>query len=69
MTTQEIEAISKARLASWSEKCAKTHATPAALICVGHDHASGELHVIIPEDLPTAFVVGLLRRALRDLKT
>jgi hypothetical protein len=47
-------------LADWLADCERDHATPIALIAVGHDWNSGVLHVYRTEDGPSDLEVGAL---------
>jgi hypothetical protein len=52
--------ISRQRLLDWLADCERDHATPIALIAVGHDQHAGELHLYRTEDGPSDAQVGLL---------
>jgi hypothetical protein len=45
-----VAVISYGRISEWLGYCIRDHATPVVLLAVGHDEASGELHVYRPED-------------------
>lgn len=68
MTTEEIRQITTERLDSWKELSVSEHATPVALVSVGHDAKSGNLVVCVPEDMKRADVIVLLRGALKLLR-
>jgi hypothetical protein len=63
------DAITAARFDEWRETLRRAHATPALCLAIGHDHASGEIHLCIPDDpmWDTTTLIGFLRRALREL--
>lgn len=52
MTREHIAAITEDRLRQWADSCIEAHATPAFLLAFGHDHASGEWHLCVPENPP-----------------
>jgi len=56
----EVSQISRRRLLAWLRDCERDHATPIALVAVGHDERSGELHVYRTEDGPSDYAVGRL---------
>lgn len=68
MDTQQVREITTERLADWRNALVRNHATPVALIGVGHDHNSGELHLCITEDMPVAVLQGFLAWAVRELE-
>lgn len=68
MTSGEVAAVTTERLKRWGERLTEAHATPALLVGVGHDHAGGQLHVVIPEDMPTEMAIAFLRKALAEIK-
>lgn len=67
MTRRTIQTITSARLARWAAFQNGRHATPAVLISVGHDHASGELVVQCCEDMTDDQLAALLFGALEHL--
>jgi hypothetical protein len=64
-----VEAISTERLQLWLLDCIRDHATPALLLAIGHDDASGEAHVYVPDDpsIDTQMIKSFLLLALREL--
>jgi hypothetical protein len=50
---REIEAICTERLDEWKKDLVEAHSTPVLMLAVGHDHVSGEIHILIPEDITT----------------
>lgn len=56
-------------MARWLEDCVAAHSTPMLLLCVGHDHVSGEVHVMTLKDMNDADLSALLRAALRSLES
>lgn len=50
MDENKIREICTTRLEKWTEVLIKEHCTPGILIGIGHDHVSGEIHLVIPED-------------------
>ncbi len=68
MSTEQIQKINSERLAGWSKKFSAAHATPVALIGVGHDHKAGEIHLCICENGPTnQEIAAFLRGAAAQL--
>lgn len=63
-TTEEI---TRERFASWTKRMSEQHSTPMLLLGVGHDHTSGQLVVLVPEEVTNADVRRLLLYALRKL--
>ena len=60
MPAVPVREISLDRLKDWLDRCMAAHATPIALIAVGHDARSGELHCFRTEDGPSDTALGLL---------
>lgn len=58
--TVPVKQISLKRLQDWLADCERDHATPIALIAVGHDHRAGEVHVYRPEGGPSDAELGAL---------
>lgn len=58
-------AISEDRLKSWLDKLAQFNATPVVIIGVGHDHRSGELHVVTCENIEDAELRKILWAAFK----
>jgi hypothetical protein len=56
----DVSQISQQRLLDWLRDCERDHATPIALVAVGHDEHAGELHVYRTEDGPRDYDVGRL---------
>jgi len=50
MTKNQCRAINEDRLKSWAKKLTDNHSTPIMLVGVGHDHRSGQLHLVTLED-------------------
>lgn len=61
------EQITEERLASWKKRLAESHATPVALIAIGHDHASGQRVLCTVEDIPFDVLRELLLGVAREL--
>jgi hypothetical protein len=64
MTRAQIGSINSKRLASWADKLTSAHATPQLLLGVGHDHVSGQVSVIVCEEITNDQIEALLRFAL-----
>lgn len=58
--TVPVRTISLKRLRDWLADCERDHATPIALIAVGHDDRAGELHLYRTEDGPSDAEIGYL---------
>lgn len=67
MNRSEIRNITNDRLLEWSETLIAAHATPFVLLGVGHDHASGEVHLCVPKGMPLVEVRLFVRHALNVL--
>lgn len=67
MTEARIRAINRDRLSSWERKLTQSHATPALLLGIGHDHVSGQVHVCVCEGVSTESIRAFLRMALQEL--
>jgi len=63
MNREDIQRINVDRLANWGALLTKTHSTPAVLVGVGHDHNSGVIRVIAPEDMPDEYLQMFIRYA------
>ena len=63
----DVAKINNERLNGWKEKLTKAHATPVALIGVGHDHVSGQIHLVITEDVDIADIKKLLWNAYHQI--
>jgi len=64
-----VEQIVQERLTDWGRDCVRDHATPALLLAIGHDHASGEVHLYVPDDpfFDNQRIAQLLRLALQQI--
>jgi hypothetical protein len=64
------ETITRERLAEWRPLLAASCCTPAVLVGIGHGPLhSGEVHICVPDGLPTDYVVSLLKKVIRKLET
>lgn len=71
MTRAELRKIASERLGEWCVECVDKHVTPIALVAIGHDHRTGEIHLFVPHapdgsadsDLD-AVTLEIVRRAL-----
>jgi len=65
METQQVLNINRERLAGWAKTLTAQHSTAVVVIGVGHDHASGSLHICIPDgdQVTPEFVRGVLAQA------
>jgi hypothetical protein len=68
MNADEIRDINAARIRHWQELLVDMHSTAVIIIAVGHDHESGNLHVIMLEDLSNIDAYALLEGAARKVK-
>ena len=68
MKPEQVAEATALRLSDWGRMLVAKHATPAVLIAVGHDHVSGDVTVLIPDDVTTAEVITLLRGVAVDLQ-
>lgn len=67
MDRNQIAQINTDRLAGWHATLVDKHATPALVLGVGHDHASGTLHLCMTEDTPIETIRGFLLAAIRAI--
>lgn len=58
--TVPVKQISLKRLQDWLADCERDHATPIALLAIGHDQHSGDLHCYRTEDGPSDPELGAL---------
>ena len=68
MNNDEIEAIGRDRLESWRQRLVNEHSTPILLVGVGHDHKSGQVTLLMPEEMSDEEVKHFLMGALNMLK-
>ncbi|HYC27724.1 MAG TPA: hypothetical protein VEB42_02895 [Chitinophagaceae bacterium] len=62
-----VKAINDERMTAWKTRLNRVHSTPVLLIGIGHDHNSGQMHVIATEDMTKEHIVLFLRSALEQL--
>jgi hypothetical protein len=67
MNDDQIREICKIRLGQWTEVLVEKHCTPAILIGVGHDEASGAIHIVIPENWSEDQAVAILTSTLATM--
>ncbi len=67
MTPEEVKAICDQRLESWKARLVQGHATPLALLGVGHDWNSGKLVFCTTEDMPGDQLAVFLLSVAKDL--
>jgi hypothetical protein len=60
-----VKAITDERLQSWAKQLVDAHATPVLLVGVGHDHVSGQIHVVVTEDMTPVQIRAFLKAALK----
>jgi hypothetical protein len=58
--------ITLERLARWRRMLDKAQATPVLVLGIGHA-ADSEVHVLVPDDVDTLTVIGLLQLAIKQL--
>jgi hypothetical protein len=63
MDAARIREICRQRLQQWEGRLVEEHATPALLIGVGHDHKSGQLVLLVPEEVTNEQILELVRFA------
>jgi hypothetical protein len=68
MTDQRCDHITATRLLDWRKRLTAEHATPAVLLGIGHDHASGKLVICTPEDMSDDDLLTLIEGILTNLK-
>lgn len=69
MIKAQILKINKERLDKWANDLADHHATPVITIAVGHDHATGQIHICTIKDniMDRETMIGFLEAALAML--
>ena len=68
MTSEEIAAITRERLAGWTEQLVAAHSTPLLLLAAGHDHAAGQITLITLEDIGDEDLLACVAAVLRRLR-
>ena len=68
MTPEKVAAINAERMTSWASHLSSCHATGALLVGVGHDHASGEVHLCLPADISAQWAARVLERCIEMLE-
>ena len=61
------EAITKVRLDRWAELLKENKATPAILIAIGHDEASGQISLYTVEEMGADHLRAFLSYALAQV--
>lgn len=64
----DVKKITDERLTEWSKQLAAAHATPVLLMGVGHDHVSGQIHIVVTEDLSREQILAFLKYAVKSFK-
>ena len=67
MARVPTEKITTERLESWAKHLADEHATPLALVAIGHDEKSGQIVICAVEDVADADLAHLLMGAARKI--
>ena len=62
------EQITDERLDRWKKRLSESHATPIALIGIGHDHVSGQRVLCTVEHISTEELRELPFSIVRDLR-
>ncbi len=60
-----VEGITTERLDGWAKQLINAHATPVLLLGVGHDHVSGQIHLIVTENMTPAEIRAFLKQVLK----
>ena len=68
MNSSEIRRIAATRFSEWEPILVYWHATPIVCVGVGHGQESGQLHVLVPENVSHPEVVRILERTLQILR-
>ncbi len=63
----DIEAICKERLERWRKVLQAFESTPFALVSIGHNNRTGEIHVNVCEEISSCAVASILRAAADEL--
>ncbi len=61
----DVKRITDERLQSWSKQLINAHATPVLLLGVGHDHVSGQINVVVTENMTPVQIRAFLKQALK----
>lgn len=64
MDTAKVKSINVKRLSSWGDRLTENHATPVLLLGIGHDHKSGQINVLVTEDMSDAEILLFVKKAL-----
>lgn len=65
--TVNTKAITEERLKKWAEVLEQDHCTPALLIGIGHGPTSGQMHLIIPENVTPRMALSWLAYAVLEM--
>lgn len=63
-----VKQITHERLWTWEQRLVQSHATPAFLLGIGHDHVSGQIVLCVTSDRTDAEIIAFLEVALEALK-
>ena len=63
----DIKGICKERLKSWKVILVENESTPFALVSIGHNQFSGQIHVCICDEISSKEVALILRAAADEL--
>jgi hypothetical protein len=63
-----VKKITHERLGRWEKKMVLSHATPALLIGVGHDHVNGQIVICVTEDRTDNEIILFLQGAIKELQ-
>jgi hypothetical protein len=64
----DTKKITHERLGRWGKKLATSHATPALLLGIGHDHVSGQVVICVTEDRTDQEIILFLQAAIDELR-
>jgi len=68
MTTEEIKFINEQRSKEWIETLTKNNATIIIGIGVGHGDSEGEVHLMIPPEIPPENLKAFLLQIVENIK-
>lgn len=64
-----VSKITHERLGRWEKRLVSSHATPALLLGIGHDHVSGQIVLCVTEEKTDAEIIAFLQMAISSLKS
>lgn len=63
MKSERVDEINKIRLFGWRKQLTKQHSTPVMLVGVGHDHNSGQVTLLVTEEMNDQEILLFLKKS------